>query len=232
MLEVFHAHVAKTMNGHVVEGVEVPFVVALHDPDTGEVLDEQLVGTMDLVLRHGDHRVVVEHKTAARKWSDDQLAFDLQPTGYKFAAQQVGMGDVGLRLQVVTKTKVPVVQVADVERGPRDEDDFLRTAVGVLRAVDAGVAYPVRGWACKGCPFAHACKPKRPKPRAGGVEHQVGDGAGCGFPLSPESNHQHPHAVLFWKAAVTRALAAPRFSSRHVIDEESVREVGKVIGGI
>ena len=49
------------------------------------------------------------------------------------------------------------------ERGPRDEDDFLRTAVGVLRAVDAGVAYPVRGWACKGCQFAHACKPKRPK---------------------------------------------------------------------
>jgi CRISPR/Cas system-associated exonuclease Cas4 (RecB family) len=69
----------------------------------------------------------------------------------------------GLRLQVVTKTKVPVVQVADVERGPRDEDDFLRTAVGVLRAVDAGVVYPVRGWACKGCQFAHACKPKRPR---------------------------------------------------------------------
>jgi putative RecB family exonuclease len=163
MLDVFHAHVATTMNGHVVEGVEVPFVAALHDPDTGEVLDEQLVGTMDLVLRHGDHRIVVEHKTAARKWSDDQLAFDIQPTGYKFAAQQAGLGDVGLRLQVVTKTKLPVVQVADVERGPRDEDDFLRTAVGVLRAVDAGVAYPVRGWACKGCQFAHACKPKRPK---------------------------------------------------------------------
>jgi len=54
-------------------------------------------------------------------------------------------------------------QVADVERGPRDEDDFLRTAVGVLRAVDAGVAYPVRGWACRGCQYSHACKPKRPK---------------------------------------------------------------------
>jgi hypothetical protein len=28
---------------------------------------------------------------------------------------------------------------------------------------DAGVAYPVRWWACKGCQFAHACKPKRSK---------------------------------------------------------------------
>ena len=163
MLDVFHAHVAKTMNGHTVEGVEVPFVAALHDPDTGEVLDERLVGVIDLVLRHGDHRTVVELKTAARKWSEDQLAYDIQPTGYAFAGRQVGMGDVGLQLQVVTKTKVPVVQVADVERAPRDEDDFLRTAVGVLRAVDAGVAYPVRGWACKGCQFAHACKPKRPR---------------------------------------------------------------------
>jgi hypothetical protein len=70
---------------------------------------------------------------------------------------------VGLRLQVVTKTTLPVVQVAEVERGPRDEDDFLRTAVGVLRAVDAGVAYPVHGWACRGCQFAHAYTPKRPK---------------------------------------------------------------------
>jgi hypothetical protein len=52
---------------------------------------------------------------------------------------------VGLRLQVITKSRVPAVQVGDGERRPRDEDDFLRTAVGVLRAVDAGVACPVRG---------------------------------------------------------------------------------------
>jgi hypothetical protein len=128
-------------------------VAALHDPDSGEVLDEQLVGTVDLVLRHGHRRTVVELKTAARKWSDDQLAIDLQVTGYEFAARQVGLGDVGLQLQVVTKTRAPVVQVADVERGAQDEDDFLRTAVGVLRAVDAGVAYPVRGWACRGCQY-------------------------------------------------------------------------------
>ena len=35
--------------------------------------------------------------------------------------------------------------------------------VGVLRAVDAGVAYPVRGWACRGCQYAYACKPNRPR---------------------------------------------------------------------
>ena len=34
---------------------------------------------------------------------------------------------------------------------------------GVLRPIDAGVSYPGRSWACKGCQFAHACKPRRPK---------------------------------------------------------------------
>ena len=158
-------------------------MAALHDPDTGEVLDEQLVGTMDLVLRHGDHRIVVEHKTAARKWSDDQLAFDLQPTGYKFAAQQVGLGDVGLRLQVVTKTKLPVVQVADVERGPRDEDDFLRTAVG--RAPGRGCRGRVPGArvGLQGLPVRPRLQAQAAEAGAGGVD-AVGDGQDGRFPFS------------------------------------------------
>jgi hypothetical protein len=45
----------------------------------------------------------------------------------------------------------------------RDHRHARASELGVLRAVDAGVAYPVRGWACKDCQFSHACKPKRPK---------------------------------------------------------------------
>ena len=63
-----------------------------------------------------------------------------------------------LKFQVLTKTKVPAVQVAEVDRTSRDEDDFLRTVGGVLRAIDAGVSYPIRGWACRSCQFAHACR--------------------------------------------------------------------------
>jgi hypothetical protein len=160
MVEVFHDHVVKTSATMVVEAVERPFAVSIHQPDTGEVMEEQLVGTMDLVVTDCDHRAGVEHKTGARKWSDDQLRFDFQPTAYKLAARQAGMGDVGLRLQLVTKAKVPVVQVAEPERDGGDEVDFLRVAAGVLTAIDAGVAYPVRGWACKGCQYAHACNPQ------------------------------------------------------------------------
>lgn len=141
-----------------VEAVEHGFTVPLCDPDTGEVLDEQLVGTIDLIVNENGHRIVVEHKSSNRRYSDDQLRFDLQVSGYRLAAREAGLGEVGLRFQVLVKTKIPVVQVADVERDEEDELDFVRTAVGVLRAIDAGVSYPVRGWACRACPYAHACQ--------------------------------------------------------------------------
>jgi len=47
------------------------------------------------------------------------------------------------------------LEVVDVERD-HHEEDFVRTAIGVLKAIDAGVSYPVRGWACKTCQWAHA----------------------------------------------------------------------------
>jgi hypothetical protein len=140
-----------------VENVEHSFNVAIHDPDTGELLDEALLGTMDLVAVENGLRIIVEHKSAARKWTADQLRYDHQATGYKLAARQAGMGDVGVRFQIITKGRSPQLQVADVQRDERDEDDFLRTAAGVLRAIDAGVAFPVRGWACRSCPYSHAC---------------------------------------------------------------------------
>lgn len=158
MLEAFHRHVVAEGPVAVV-AVELPFSgVELHDPDTGEVLDEKLSGVIDLVVREDDHNVVVEHKTAARKWSRDQLDHDFQVTAYQVAARQLELGDeVGLRFQIVTKTKLAVVQVEDVVRDPLAEIDFLRTATGVLRAIGAGAFWPVRSWACKSCQYAHAC---------------------------------------------------------------------------
>jgi putative RecB family exonuclease len=126
MLHAFHDHSSKVPPFEA-EAVEHGFTVNLHDPDTGEVLDEQLVGTMDLVILEDGRRVVVEHKTAARKYGEDLLRFDLQVSGYKLAAREAGLGEVGLRFQVITKTKVPAVQVTGLTRDHQDEEDFVRT---------------------------------------------------------------------------------------------------------
>lgn len=142
-------------------GVEVPFLVDLYDVETGEVIDERLMGFIDLVVEEDDHRVVVEHKTSSKKYSLDQLVHDTQLAAYAFAAEQLAWGEVGLRFSVTTKTKIPAVQVEDVRRDDGDMADFLRTALGVLKAIDAGVSFPVRGWACKSCPYRARCSAER-----------------------------------------------------------------------
>jgi putative RecB family exonuclease len=157
MLHAFCEHVERSAVPDV-ESVEKSFAVTIHDIETGKLLEEQLVGAVDLVLREDGHRVIVEHKTAAKKYGMDQIRFDLQPTAYKLAAREMGLGEVALRYQVITKTKAPAIQIADLHRDEQDENDFLRTVGGVLRAIDAGVSYPIRGWQCRSCPYAYACR--------------------------------------------------------------------------
>ena len=125
-----------------VVGVEVPFTIDLADPVTGEVLEEKLVGALDLVVRAGKKNVVGEHKTAARKWSKDQIEHEIQLAAYKMVARTLGLGEVGLRLQVLTKTKKPKMIVENTDRTERDEREFMETVVGVLRAVDAQGVLP------------------------------------------------------------------------------------------
>ncbi len=169
MLAAFHRHVV-TAGPVTVVAVELPFSgVELVDPDTGEVLEEHLVGVLDLLLSEGggdvdgaERNVLVEHKTAGRRWTREQLDHDFQVTAYQVAARKIGLGEeVGLRFQIVTKTKVASIQVEDVVRDDLAEVDFLRTATGVLRAIGTGAFWPVRSWACKSCPYAHACSGSR-----------------------------------------------------------------------
>jgi CRISPR/Cas system-associated exonuclease Cas4 (RecB family) len=156
MLRKFNEE-AKLAPGATVEAIELPFSIDLLDPDTGEILEERLVGVIDLVLKEDGHHVLVEHKSSAKKYAYDQLRHDFQPTAYQIAVRDRGWNEVGLRYQVVTKTKSPQVQIEDVMRDAADESDFRRLSLGVLKAIDAGVSYPVRSWACKSCSFKAAC---------------------------------------------------------------------------
>jgi hypothetical protein len=154
MLDVFLDDVALPEK---VLGIEVPFSLGLRDPDNGEPLAVPLVGAMDAVVLENGQRTVWELKTSKKRWSLDQLAYDLQPTAYRLSAQEQGR-DVPVKLIVVTKARTPLVQVERLTRGRQDERDLQATAASVLRAVAAGVDHPIRGWACRGCPVAHACR--------------------------------------------------------------------------
>lgn len=158
MLVKFDKEAEEHEGDMVVKAVEQPFAVTLFDPDSGEVQEERLVGVIDLVVQEGDDTIVVEHKTAAKKYGADQLRYDFQPTAYQLAMREhYGFNDVGLRYQVITKTKNPAVQIENVLRDLSAEDDFRRVSLGVLKAIDAGVSYPVRGWQCRSCPYQSTC---------------------------------------------------------------------------
>ncbi|MEW5848035.1 MAG: PD-(D/E)XK nuclease family protein [Myxococcota bacterium] len=138
--------------------VEKAFSVRLTDPIAGHPLEESLVGAFDLVVQEGGRPVIVEHKTAARRYGTRELSQDPQPTAYHLAARELGLGtSVGLRMQVFTKGSTPTVQVAEIQRTQDDERRLLHTVTGVLRAVDAGAFHPTPGWQCSGCPYQLQC---------------------------------------------------------------------------
>jgi CRISPR/Cas system-associated exonuclease Cas4 (RecB family) len=140
-----------------VHGVEVPFRLKLVHPITEEVHPVPLVGAIDGVVEDRGRPVVWELKTGKKRWSADQLDFDLQPTAYGMAARALGYKDAPLTLVVTTKRKTPEVQVEHLVRHRRDELELVETAFAVARAVKAGVDYPNRGWQCRTCPYAGAC---------------------------------------------------------------------------
>jgi len=156
MLGTFHRAQSQLPLPHVV-AVEQAFLVDLRDPESGEVLDEALLGYLDLIIEESGATVIVEHKSSARRWSQDQLDHDIQPTAYLYAAQELGFGNPRARLQVATKTKVPALQVEELTRSGADIRDFLEVVRGVLRSIDQGISFPVRSWACRTCPYASAC---------------------------------------------------------------------------
>lgn len=155
LLERFHDVAPRPYR---VIGVEEPFSIELDDPETGGVLPERLVGVFDAVIRDEDGSArILEHKTAARRFTQTKLAFDLQPTAYAIAAPLVGLGHAAITFQVLLKTKKPAFVTYDLTRTERDQADFRRIAAGVLSAVRAGAFWPVRDWWCASCPFQAHC---------------------------------------------------------------------------
>jgi len=154
MLDVFLARVPLPEQVH---GVEVPFSLQLVHPVTGEIHPRPLIGAIDAIVEERGRPAVWELKTGKKKWSADQLDFDLQPTAYGIAVRSLGYKDARLTLLVTTKGKTPDVQVEHLVRHRRDELELVETVFAVARAVDAGVDYPNRGWQCRSCPYAGAC---------------------------------------------------------------------------
>ena len=155
MIKVFHEQAPRP---HKVLGVEEPFSIEVLDPRTSTPFAERLVGVFDAVVLEEDGTLrILEHKTAAKRWTQTRLEHDLQVTGYSLAAPLVGLPEATVTLQVLLKTKTPALELYHPTRTDRDRHDLLQVISGVLCSTKVGAFYPIRDWPCQSCPYAGPC---------------------------------------------------------------------------
>ena len=130
-------------------------------------LSKPVIGELDMVISEqtpfDDENAkgfdtIVDFKTAARMWSDDRPAKDLQATVFSYAFEKTHGRRPLFRFDVVTKAKTPTVKHLHTSR---NEDHYQRLEKMFLMAdkgIQAGVFMPNESsFACSDCPFADRC---------------------------------------------------------------------------
>jgi putative RecB family exonuclease len=126
--------------------VEVPFEFKLEHPKTGEKFHIPIKGIIDLVEEDESGTLwVVDHKTASRAYTDQQVDGDLQMLIYAAAVKQLDVvegRDVLLRLDVLLKSKQPQVLRYCLARDDRDIARLYEIVDRIWRAIEAEAFYP------------------------------------------------------------------------------------------
>ncbi len=138
--------------------VAVPFQVPVIDSH-GYVAEKPLVGEADVVVETSDGQIVIiDWKTAARKWAESRADNDQQATCMLYGLRG-RYGDHALfRYDVVTKTKTPSFQSLPTARRQSDFDRLCRRIEIADRIVAAGAFHPdASGQSCGDCPYGKAC---------------------------------------------------------------------------
>lgn len=117
-----------------------------------------LVGVLDLVEQDASGATfITELKTAARKFDDVRLRYDLQVSLYAAVREALGYPAARMRFRVLLKTKLPRIETHEVRRDLTQIAEAGRVVTQVYRAIEHGVFFPQRSWACTGCPYRPAC---------------------------------------------------------------------------
>ena len=153
---------------------ELEFSVPVVHPTTGEVLDAELTGIIDLLVKvpNSPSPLVIDFKTSARRYAATQLDMDLQAAIYGYAIRHIhGVDTVPMRWEVLVKTKKPGIQKIDFVRGPEGDARLFELVKAAERGVAAGVFHPNDGsmW-CSGCPYTSACSRWEEDPNAISVD--------------------------------------------------------------
>lgn len=122
-------------------------------------MSKPVIGAYDLVIEEKGNTTIVDWKTAAKKWADDKADKDGQATLYCHAFRNTTGKTAKFRFDVITKTKIPQVQILPTSRTDADSNRLLSVFQSVEKGIRAGVFYPNdTSFFCSGCEFASACE--------------------------------------------------------------------------
>lgn len=121
-------------------------------------LSKPIIGAYDLVIEEKGNTTIVDWKTAARKWPEDKADKDGQATLYCHAFKNTTGKTAKFRFDVITKTKIPSVQIMQTSRTDADINRLISVFQSVERGINAGVFYPNdTSFFCSACEYAKAC---------------------------------------------------------------------------
>jgi RecB family exonuclease len=154
MFAAFQASTFAQPEGHII-GVEEQ----LRGPVIAGCPD--LLGRIDLLIETNESIVVTDLKTARSRWSSEQVA-DQAGQLLLYSELVRGMAPhkkLRLRFAVVTKAKLPSVDLYEVDANPKQIDRTKRIVERVWRAIEARSFYPApTPMQCPTCPFRAPCR--------------------------------------------------------------------------
>jgi len=122
-----------------------------------------LVGVVDRIEQGADqHLVAVELKTAAKAWSEQDVQHNDQITTYAYLLRACGHERVSFRVEVLTKTKTPRLQLVETTRSPEQIDRLVTKFLALERAIQAGAFPTHEGMPCGTCAFRRRCAASPP----------------------------------------------------------------------
>jgi putative RecB family exonuclease len=135
---------------------EMPFVVPLVNPSTGERLNVNFEGFIDLIERNG---TIAEFKTSSQTMNPSVVDNHLQLTAYSYAYEMLYQKPPRLlKLVDFVKTKKPRVVVLETYSEKLDYQRFFNLAKEILKGIQSQVFFPRQSFMCKDCEYMESCK--------------------------------------------------------------------------
>lgn len=137
-------------------GAEVPFTLPLVNISTGEKLDVNLEGYIDLIESND---TIAEFKTSNQAMNRSDLDDHLQLTAYGYAYEILyRRAPKLLKLVDFVKTKRPRIITLETDAKKLNYQRFFYLSCQILKSIRARVFFPRSSFMCKDCEYAKPCK--------------------------------------------------------------------------